>query len=74
MAFEKELPKWENQGVEPPESKKATGWEAGEKPPADYFNWQWNRTYEALKELQVKAAEKVDVQQVQQTADELRKS
>ena len=57
MPFNEELPRWEAPGVEPPDSKKAEGWQATEKPPADYFNWLFERTYRALEELQAKAAE-----------------
>ncbi|WP_240415037.1 hypothetical protein [Paenibacillus periandrae] len=55
MAFNKELPKWNATGVEPPDSKKTEGWLENDHPPADWWNWQQNRTYEALKELQEKA-------------------
>jgi hypothetical protein len=55
VAFEKELPKWGAVGVEPPASKQTAGWQAGDKPPAEYLNWQQNRTYEALKELRAHA-------------------
>lgn len=55
MAFEKKVPVWKAQGVEPPESLKESGFEAGYKPPAPYFNWQWFRVSEALIELQEKA-------------------
>ncbi|GAC41693.1 hypothetical protein PPOP_1044, partial [Paenibacillus popilliae ATCC 14706] len=61
MTFEKQPPKWLAKGVEPPESKKESGWAANDRPPADYFNWQMFTTYEALQELQEKAAEKDDV-------------
>jgi hypothetical protein len=61
MPFEEQLPQWDAPGVEPPASKKSTGWQAGEKPPADYWNWQMNRTYKALEELQQKAAEIADL-------------
>ena len=61
MAFEKTLPTWNNQGVEPPESLKTAGWEANQKPPAPYFNWLQNTTYEAIKELQEKAADKDEI-------------
>jgi hypothetical protein len=46
-----ELPVWNAQGTEPPQSKKDTGWEVEERPPADYFNWFFNRTYECLKKI-----------------------
>jgi len=70
MPFQEKLPDWHAEGVEPPASKKNTGWDPGERPPAEYWNWQMNRTYKALQELQQKAAEKVEVQQAQQTANE----
>jgi hypothetical protein len=52
MPFEKTLPEWNAAGVEPPQSLKDAGWEAEQKPPADYFNWYFNLVYNALKELQ----------------------
>jgi hypothetical protein len=61
MPFQEKIPEWNAEGVEPPASKKAAGWQAGEKPPADYWNWQMNRTYRALRELQEKALHKDDV-------------
>ncbi len=70
MPFQEKLPDWHAEGVEPPESKRNTGWEPGERPPAEYWNWQMHRTFKALEELQQKAAEKADIQQIQQTADE----
>ena len=61
MPFQEKLPDWHAEGVEPPESKRNTGWEPGERPPAEYWNWQMNRTYKALEELQKKAIHKDDV-------------
>ncbi|MCY9758984.1 phage tail protein [Paenibacillus alvei] len=61
MAFEKELAEWGAKGIQPPESKRAKGWEVEDRPPADWLNWQMNRTYEAMKEIQEKAAEKEEV-------------
>lgn len=52
MAFEKKVPDWLAEGVEPPESLKESGFTAGYKPPADYFNWFWHGIGEAVKELQ----------------------
>lgn len=52
MAFEKKVPIWEALGIEPPESLKTSGFDAGYKPPADYFNWFWHTVSEALTELQ----------------------
>ena len=42
MAFEKKVPDWNAAGTEPPESLKESGFTAGYKPPAAYFNWFWN--------------------------------
>lgn len=61
MAFEKELPQWKEKGVKPPQSKLDEGWKVQDKPPAAWLNWQMNKTYEALKEVHEKAAEKTDV-------------
>jgi len=61
MPFEEKLPEWNAVGVEPPPEKKTNGWDPGEKPPADYWNWQMHRTYKALQELQQKALHRDDV-------------
>lgn len=50
--FTKPLPEWKSKGTEPPQILKDTGWKVSQKPPATYFDWFFNRTYEALKELQ----------------------
>ena len=56
MAFESELPIWQKLGTKPPDSILNTeGWGAGKKPPADWFDWLFNRNYLALKELQEKS-------------------
>jgi hypothetical protein len=52
LPFTNSLPEWNMQGVEPPQSLKDNGWEAQQKPPADYFNWFQFTAYNALKELQ----------------------
>ncbi|WP_239256697.1 pyocin knob domain-containing protein [Listeria ilorinensis] len=54
--FEKELPDWEAEGTKPPETTRKNGWQAKQKPPANWFNWFFNKAYQALKELQEKAA------------------
>ncbi|GGC97934.1 pyocin knob domain-containing protein [Enterococcus wangshanyuanii] len=54
--FMSELPIWQAEGVRPPDSMVTEGWKASQKPPADYFNWFFSRTYFALKELQEKSA------------------
>lgn len=52
--FDKELPEWNATGTKPPQSTIEAGWKAKQKPPADYFNWFFNTTYFALKEVQEK--------------------
>jgi len=42
------LLKWDNAGVEPTEGKKVAGFQIGEKPPADYFNWLFNKIINVL--------------------------
>lgn len=58
MSFNEQLPKWENQGAEPPESKKTDGWEPTEKPPAQWFNWLFHRIYRVLEEIRNKVVVK----------------
>lgn len=70
MSYDKLPPRWEAPGVEPPETKKDSGWLPGEKPAADYFNWHQNRSFLAIKELQEKAAEKTEVAAAMARADE----
>ena len=56
MVFESELPIWQKLGTKPPDNILNTeGWGAGKKPPADWFDWLFNRNYLALKELQEKS-------------------
>ena len=62
MAFEEQLPQWENEGTQPPQSKRAEGWLPNEKPPASWMNWLFGRAYKALKELQEKAASTLQVE------------
>jgi len=52
MAFEKTVPQWDAAGTEPPSSLKSSGFTAGYKPPAAYFNWFWHGVSQALTELQ----------------------
>ena len=52
MSWEENLPEWNEEGAEPPQSKKDEGWQAEEKPPAGWFNWLLNRVYKVLQELQ----------------------
>ncbi|WP_079908284.1 hypothetical protein [Paenibacillus sp. 32352] len=59
--FNEQLPKWEAQGVEPPESKKVTGYQPKEKPPSDWFNWFFNRIYKVLQEIRNTVYQKSEV-------------
>ena len=52
MAFEKKVPLWHASGTEPPESVKTSGFTAGYKPPADFFNWFWHGMSESVSEMQ----------------------
>ncbi|UDF17614.1 hypothetical protein LG951_05335 [Bacillus pumilus] len=61
MAFTKEIPQWENAGQKPPQSKISEGFKPMDHPPADWFNWYMNGTYEALNELQSEAATTTEV-------------
>lgn len=49
--FSENLPQWDNTGVEPSGAKKTAGWLFNEKPPAEWFNWLFNRTYACINEL-----------------------
>lgn len=60
MSFEKKVPEWNAAGTEPPSSLKESGFTPGYKPPAEYFNWFWNRVSECLKELQEMKPEDID--------------
>lgn len=51
MEWKKKLADWKASGTEPPEALKESGFTAGYKPPAAYFNWLFYTTYEALKEI-----------------------
>lgn len=54
MDFEKNVPEWQAEGTEPPASLKQSGFEAGYKPPAAYFNWFWNRVSACITEVRNK--------------------
>lgn len=59
MPFDQnQLPTWNKEGVEPPQSLKDNGWQPSQKPPADYFNWFFNKVYKALQSLFVNAQHK----------------
>ncbi|MGG1291362.1 hypothetical protein ABE218_08405 [Bacillus smithii] len=44
--------------MEPPQSLKDEGWQPSQKPPADYFNWFFNKTFKALQSLFASAQHK----------------
>ncbi|MGN0243469.1 MAG: hypothetical protein ACI4CT_05350 [Lachnospiraceae bacterium] len=54
MEFEKDVPRWDNPGAEPPEELLENGFVAGYKPPAGYFNWFFNKISAAVKEIREK--------------------
>ena len=54
MSILGELPDWDapsNKIIEPDITKKTSGWNPGERPPAYYFNWMWNMVSNALETL-----------------------
>lgn len=63
MPFSKPVPEWNNPGTEPPQTMKDSGWTAGTKPPADWFNWFFNLVYQALQELQQNGYTKDEITQ-----------
>ncbi|ASC84846.1 hypothetical protein CDA59_14820, partial [Bacillus subtilis] len=68
MPFTKELPEWGNAGQRPPQSSIDEGYKPMDHPPADWFNWFQNTTYQALKELQEIGATQDDVTSSLKTA------
>lgn len=46
-----DIPAWNNTGVEPSDDIKQNGFTRGYRPPAEYFNWFFNRTSVALSEI-----------------------
>lgn len=52
MDFEHKLPAWSNEGVEPSDELKQGGFAGGYKPPATVFNYWWNKTSNAMSEVQ----------------------
>lgn len=59
--WNKIVPRWSGDVIEPPESKKDTGYIAGDKPPAKWENWLRKGTYEALEETR-EVVEGIDTQ------------
>lgn len=52
MSFTNTPPKWDAQGAEPSADLQANGFSAGYKPPAQYFNYLFNKYTACIKELQ----------------------
>ena len=52
--FTNKTPGWESVGAEPPQERKTAGYQAGYKPPADWFNWFWTRVSKCITEIQGK--------------------
>ena len=50
--YENPSPGWSAAGVEPPPEFKASGYVAGYKPPAGFFNWFWTLVSKCISELQ----------------------
>lgn len=51
MPFINDLGEWNKEDVKPSQTKLDNGFEALEKPPASLFNWFFNKTYLAIKDL-----------------------
>lgn len=58
MSFKNDLPEWNAPGVEPPKSLREIGWQPGNKPASDYFNWFFNKTYQSLLDVMENAQHK----------------
>lgn len=54
MDFEKNVPTWDATGTEPPQSLKTSGFTAGYRPPAAFFNWFWHGVSACLTEIRTK--------------------
>ena len=54
MDFTNSPPEWQNNGEEPSQSLKESGFTPGYKPPASFFNWFWSKVGKCLSEIQNK--------------------
>lgn len=61
MAYLKEVPDYQAEGTELPADKLINGFQVAEKPPANWFNYLFNRICMAIKELQQKTYEKTKI-------------
>ncbi|MCZ2396123.1 MAG: hypothetical protein LC100_06215 [Chitinophagales bacterium] len=68
IIWNKIIPRWGGDTIEPPEAKKDTGYIAGDKPPAKWENWLRKGTYEALDETR-DVIEDIDSQLAQIVSD-----
>lgn len=64
MHFNEDLPKWEAQGTSPSTTLQNSGFIAGYKPPAAFFNWLFNRIYKSIRELRSKALDLSTIREV----------
>lgn len=49
--FGQQPPEWDNAGLDPGQTVKINGWSATQKPPAEWFNWLFNRIYNCIIEI-----------------------
>lgn len=68
MDFTNIMANWQNEGVAPSADLQANGFQAGQRPPASVFNWQWHRTSAAITELQEKLSGVASNAEVNQNA------
>lgn len=68
MDFTNSPPEWQNNGEEPSQSLKESGFTPGYKPPAAYFNWFWSKVSACITELQNKL---LDVNTSKADADDI---
>ena len=52
--WSEEMPKWKAKGVKPSDKYIEEGWQAGQRPPYEWFNWLFNKNYRSQKELRNK--------------------
>lgn len=61
MAYLNDVPDYQAEGTELPASKLINGFQAAEKPPANWFNYLFHKICMAIKELQQKTYEKTKI-------------
>lgn len=65
MEFTEKLPEWKNEGAEPSDTLKNTGWKEFDYPAASVFNWQWFRSFKAFNELRTELEKIPSVERLQ---------